>query len=196
MRALFSDQIEMNCSEVEFIAEDERIRIVPNFNHERIHLISGDVGPFEAGISLEVPIWLGIYFKRRQKCQILPPEWLNVATLESVKKAEVDQSVFTPMPSEHYMEVSHLLITNAPAEIPDGDEVKSLIKDIWDVRMAKLRTSLNIFITEERTVAKVNNLTQFEICQIRRFLTASLDHLHSLQTAMQNVGILTSSQSQ
>ena len=57
--------------------------------------------------------------------------------------------------------------TSAPQDMPRADEVKTLIKDIWDLRIAKLRSSMNEFIKSDSLHAKVNtqliifNNTQF-----------------------------------
>ena len=40
----------MNASDGEFLAERELIEIIPNYNHDKLFLISGDVGPFVAGL--------------------------------------------------------------------------------------------------------------------------------------------------
>ena len=46
----------MEAADVEFIAEKLLIKIVPNFTHNKIYLISGDVGPFRPGLPVEVII--------------------------------------------------------------------------------------------------------------------------------------------
>jgi len=38
----------------------------------------GDIGPFSAGLPLEVPLWMAINLKQRQKARIRPPEWMDV----------------------------------------------------------------------------------------------------------------------
>ena len=45
---------------------------------------------------------------------------------------------------------------SAPQDIPRADEVKTLIKDIWDLRIAKLRSSMNEFIKSDSLYAKVS----------------------------------------
>ncbi len=37
-----------------------------------------DVGPFVPGIPTDVPVWVAINLKQRQKCRINPPEWMTV----------------------------------------------------------------------------------------------------------------------
>ena len=41
-------------------------------------MLQGDIGPFNAGLQVQVPLWLAVTFKQRQKCRILPPEWMDV----------------------------------------------------------------------------------------------------------------------
>ena len=46
-------------------------------------------------------------------------------------------------------------VFSAPQDIPRADEVKTLVKDIWDLRLAKLRSSMNEFIKSDSMHAKV-----------------------------------------
>lgn len=39
----------MNTAEIEFLAEKSSITIIPNFMHDKLYLISGDIGPFQPG---------------------------------------------------------------------------------------------------------------------------------------------------
>lgn len=68
----------MNPSENEFLAENEKIEIVPKFSHSVMTLIQGDVGPFKAGQVTKVPLWLAVMFKNGDKCSIETPEWLDL----------------------------------------------------------------------------------------------------------------------
>lgn len=47
---------------------------------------------------------------------------------------------------------------SARDDIPHADEVQTLIKDIWEIRMAKLRKSINIMVQEKETHARVRTL--------------------------------------
>ncbi|CAN0521576.1 unnamed protein product, partial [Scytosiphon promiscuus] len=58
----------LTAAELEFIAEDELIEIVPKFKHGPLHLIQGDFGPFVPQARAKVPLWLAISLKKRQKC--------------------------------------------------------------------------------------------------------------------------------
>lgn len=46
---------------------------------------------------------------------------------------------------------------SATDDISRADEVKILIKDIWDLRVAKLRSSIDMFVKSDATHAKVDN---------------------------------------
>lgn len=48
----------MDPIEVEFIGEDTTVGVIPNFSFEAIHLISGTIGPFRAGLCTWYPHWL------------------------------------------------------------------------------------------------------------------------------------------
>ena len=78
----------MDPTEVEFLAENKNVSIVPNFNFDRIYLISGDVGPFRAGLPVQVPIWMATNLRQRQKCRIIAPDWMDTEKLEQVKEEE------------------------------------------------------------------------------------------------------------
>lgn len=44
-----------------------------------LHL-QGDIGPFTAGLPIEVPLWIAVNLKQRQKARIRAPEWMNIGT--------------------------------------------------------------------------------------------------------------------
>lgn len=78
----------MDPSEVEFLGEKQLVSIVPNFSFGIIHLISGSIGPFKAGMPVKVPIWLALGLKQQQKCRIIPLEWMNSETLAELYETE------------------------------------------------------------------------------------------------------------
>lgn len=84
------------------------------------------------------------------------------------------------MPSEHYMIEAKLILQCAPEDVPQSEEIRTAIKDICDIRAAKLRTSMDDFIKGEGTYAKIDNLTVFEIHSVRPLLPYSLDLIDRL----------------
>lgn len=171
----------MDPSEVEFLAEKCPVTIVPNFTHDRLFLISGDVGPFTPSIPLQVPLWLAINLRQRQKCRLVAPDWMDVQQLEAKKLEESESKFFTKMPSEHYMELAHLILSNSADDIPNTDEIRTLVKDIWDLRIAKLRSSIDAFVKSNEIHATLDHLTVMEINTVRSFLSLCLDNLHRIR---------------
>ncbi|MBN3316630.1 PSF2 protein, partial [Atractosteus spatula] len=175
----------MDPSEVEFLAEKEMVTIIPNFSLDKVYLIGGDLGPFNPGLPVDVPVWLAINLKQRQKCRIVPPDWMDVEKLEEIREQERKGEMFTPMPSPYYMELTKLLLNHASDNIPKADEIRTLVKDTWDTRIAKLRLSADRFVSQQEAHAKLDNLTLMEINTIRQFFLESLNHMYKLRTNMQ-----------
>lgn len=46
---------------------------------------------------------------------------------------------------------------SASDNIPKADEIRTLVKDIWDTRIAKLRLSADSFISQMEAHAKVSD---------------------------------------
>lgn len=174
----------MDTAEVEFLAEKETVSIVPNFAQDKIYLIGGDIGPFSPGLPADVPLWMAVNLKQSQKCRLTPPTWMDVEQLQEKKQEETDSKFFTAMPSPHYMEITQLLLKYATDDIPHADEIRTLVKDIWDLRIAKLRSSIDTFVKSEATHAKLNHLTLMELNTVRPFLTQALDQMHILRSNM------------
>ncbi|XP_039292849.1 DNA replication complex GINS protein PSF2 [Nilaparvata lugens] len=173
----------MDPTEIEFIAEGELITIIPSFSIESvIHLISGDFGPFRAGFPQTVPIWLAVYLKQRRSCKIVQPDWMDVELLEAKKEEEKNSRYFTEMPSKHYMEISNILLDVSCDDIQYSNEIKTIIKDIWDIRISKLRTSVDAFIKMGGRHAQLTHLTQLEINSIRPLLPDSFNALQKLNS--------------
>ncbi|XP_069822418.1 DNA replication complex GINS protein PSF2 [Dendropsophus ebraccatus] len=176
----------METSEVEFLAEKQLVSIIPNFSLDKVYLIGGDIGPFNPGLPVQVPLWLAINLKQRQKCRIVPPEWMDVDKLEEIRDNERREDTFTPMPNPHYMELTKLLLNHASDNIPKADDIRTLVKDAWDTRIAKLRLSADSFVREQEAHAKLDNLTLMEINTIGTFFTESLNHMYKLRTSLQH----------
>lgn len=149
---------------------------------EKLYLIGGDLGPFNASLPIEVPLWLALNLCQRHKCRVQPPDWMNIQTLDLKKQEEQENKFFTVMPSSYYMEVTQLLLRHCLSDIPHADQVSALVKDIWDLRMAKLRTSIDAFIKSDSSHAKLNHLTLMELNTVRPFLTAALDQMQALRS--------------
>lgn len=164
--SLFSAQ------EVEFMAEDELIEIVPNMRMDPLNFICGDFGPFLPQIPTQVPLWLAVALKKRGKCAIRPPQWMSIENLTNILEGERESQVtFQALPF-HYVEISRLLFDHARDDIPDIYMVRSLVEDIRDVRLHKIETNLETF--SGTSAVKVANLSAMEVNIVRPFVRRAL----------------------
>lgn len=178
-------------AELEFLAEDERMEIVPNMRIESLphqkkssrmepplRLISGDYGPFQPQIVTQVPLWLAVALKKRGKCTIRPPEWMSVENLTRILEAERDSPrEFQQLPF-HYVEISRLLFDHARDDIPDIYMVRSLIEDIRDVRFHKVENGLETISARTHAV-KLKNLSVMEVNIVRPFIARTLQAFYT-----------------
>ncbi|CAF0767066.1 unnamed protein product [Didymodactylos carnosus] len=171
----------MDIEEVQYLSENEYVSIVPNFSHPVIHLIKGSVGPFQPTTPLNVPLWMAIHLKESHRCRFICPEWLTYDTISTLLKAEQQNEHFTPMPNRFIFILSQTIMSVALEDIPNGDNIRLIMKDLWDLRLAKLRTSIDSLIKSGALYAKVTHLTTVEICLIRNFLKMALKQIYQLQ---------------
>lgn len=125
-----------------------------------MELISGNVGPFRAGMDTVVPLWLATMLRRRKLAKIVPPSWLDVEVLREVLRFERDlkeQSFSPDLPFRH-AEIARAVLSACRAgsgtgssagdgggdtEIPNADQIKILFEDIATVRMDKIRRNVH-----------------------------------------------------
>jgi len=129
----------MDPAEIEFMAENELVSAVPNFNEGVVNLLGGDVGPFRPGLPTRMPLWLAANLRSQKKCRLLQPDFLALDKLEEVRDAERESQFFTAMPHPHLFVVAQLVLDVATQDLTDADRIKTVLKDIWDIRQAKLR---------------------------------------------------------
>ncbi|XP_063531806.1 probable DNA replication complex GINS protein PSF2 [Cydia strobilella] len=171
----------MDPYEIEFIGENRIVSIIPNFTYDKIYLICGEFGPFRAGLPMNVPLWLAVMLKQKQKCRMVPPDWMDIEVLEGIKEAEKNSRFFTKMPNEHYMVEAKLILGTAPEDVPRAAEIKTIIKDIWDIRMSKLRTSMDALMKAGGSYGRLDHLTMMEINSVKPLLPEAMDELHRIQ---------------
>ncbi|KAL3581553.1 hypothetical protein D5086_015885 [Populus alba] len=156
--------------EIEFMAGDELVEIVPNLRMNSLYFIRGDYGPFHPQLAAQVPLWLAVALKKRGKCTIRPPQWMSIENLAQVLELERDSHAFQPLPF-HYLEISRLLFDHAREDIPDMYMVRSLTEDIRDVRFHKVETNLEKFTASTVTW---KNMSAMEVNIIRAFAGRAL----------------------
>ncbi|KAF3775128.1 DNA replication complex GINS protein [Nymphaea thermarum] len=143
----------LSAAEVEFIAEDELVDVVPNMKMDALHMFCGVFGPFYPQIATKVPLWLAVALKKRGKCRIQPPDWMNIEKLTHVLDAERESPrEFQPLPF-HY--------------------VRSALEDIRNVRFHKVENGLAT-ISDRTHAVKLKNLSAMEVNIIRPFIIRAL----------------------
>ena len=85
------------------------------------------------------------------------------------------QSLFLADP--HVFAVAQLVLDVALVDLSNADRVKSLIKDLWGIRQAKLRKSVNDFVQSGLQHAKLDHLELIELNAVRPLLNHTIDHV-------------------
>ncbi|EJU01108.1 Psf2-domain-containing protein [Dacryopinax primogenitus] len=158
--------------ELEFIAlQQTDILVRPHFTMGKIRLLSGSYGPFRATANIELPLWVGKYLKQQGKCALVPPSWLNPDWLEEKLKQEMSKpEEFAPLPFR-YAEIAKVFLDIAPEDVPSPERVRSLLKDIREVRQAKTRKGLALV---DETELRMTGLGSMEINELRPFLIRAM----------------------
>ena len=127
---------------------------------------------------IEVPLWLALFFKKRDKCRLKPPDWLEPEALERTLVDERSNvGSFAEIPF-HYIEVAKNLLECAADDLPNVHRVRSLLKDIEDVRRGKVERGLRNF-DHNTTSVKLTNLSAMELNRIRTVAGKALDEMSS-----------------
>ena len=170
----------ISAEENEYLAKEELVTIVSRIKSRKFLFMSGQFGPLEPGVSCDVPIWLALHLRKSNRCNIVIPEWLEAGNLELVLENEksMKESSFQPMPF-HYIEIAQMLLTFARDDFPNPDEISTLVRDVENIRMDRLRIGvleLASHVIDRNTFTKVTlgNISAMEILAVRRFLVESL----------------------
>lgn len=167
-------------TELEFVASDELVTIVPTVKMDKIRFISGIYGPFVGGRPTTVPLWLAVNLKLKKKCNIVPPDWLSVEFLQDKLSVETDERLkdgFARFPFR-YAEIAKVLLDVASDNLEESDKIRSLLKDIREARQSKIRNSL---MRLQPTHLDLTGLCSMEVNEIRPFLGQAMRTLARLR---------------
>jgi len=166
----------MSANEIEFLSEDEEVKIIPKFEMGAIRMIGRNYGPFRAQIPISVPLWVAVSLRKSGRCHIKPPYWLDLDWLRSkLEEEREDDGFFTHLPF-HYMEIASQLLSIASDDIPEFHSIRSVLLDIEAVRYAKLRKGF-MKIDGSQTAYQFKNLSAMEVNRVRPFFTTIVDRL-------------------
>lgn len=87
------------------------------------------------------------------------------------------------MPSPHYMIIAKLVLGISMEDIPNAEVIKTLIKDLFDTRTAKLRKTIDSMLSGDENQTKLDNITMFELHSVRPFVNHALDLISRLERA-------------
>ncbi|KAG5421939.1 PSF2 [Candida metapsilosis] len=165
-------------TEINFLAENDLITILPRYSIKKINLIGATVPNLRAMRREKVPLWVALILKAQDKCNIVPPKWLNVNYLKEKYDDEIRKPTqFSDLPW-NWLELSKILLTKAADDLPDSvSDLRSIIQDLREIRLIKSRKGLKEL--NESNIA-LNGLSLMEINEIRPFVLPVMNKLRQL----------------
>lgn len=132
--------------ELEFVAEDESVTIVPSVSLPVMHFLGSDVGPLRPNVRASVPLWFAVTLRRRNKCRIEIPSWLaNVRELEEVLRLEREVPDFFQPVAPHFVEIAQALFRHARDDFGGARKyhtARSLFEELRLVRESKIHSGI------------------------------------------------------
>ncbi|KAL2918217.1 DNA replication protein psf2 [Polyrhizophydium stewartii] len=134
----------------EFLAESEPVLVLPKQRLPAIRLATATYGPFRPLFRTEVPLWLALALKAKDKCSIVPPTWLEAgkpvlqqskSSLEQHLALEKSQPQFSDLPF-HYLEIGMMLLDSAADDMNGAEDIRRLLSDLRQLRETKIRAGL------------------------------------------------------
>lgn len=189
--------------EVQFIVENQKIKIFPRITTNKRRDLSGsnsegnndmsrwkmltmDGRALETMIvmkSTEVTLWLALLLKQQSKCNIIIPEWLTIRGLELMlqyEKRNVDR--FSALPWD-WLVVSEILFKQAADDFNDPiHELRNRIQDLKEIRQMKVLQGLK-YLNESHL--QLDNLGIMEINELRPFIVTVMDKLRLIHASGQ-----------
>ncbi|EEB05673.1 GINS complex subunit Psf2 [Schizosaccharomyces japonicus yFS275] len=165
--------------EIEFLAENMKIEIVPLETMDQLPLISCTIPVMKPPRKLKIPLWLALKLKTQGRARIVPPEWLNVATLEQLRNEEIEQDAFAPLPF-HWLEVAQMLLRDCADDMEDVEQIQRLLLELREARQNKARKGLEAV---NEVQLGVDNLGAMEINEIRPFFTQIMNRMQKVVQA-------------
>ncbi|KAH7887553.1 Psf2-domain-containing protein [Phlebopus sp. FC_14] len=156
--------------ELELIASEQLVEIVPLISMEKTAFISGAYGPLRPPTKSRIPLWMATNLKLKKKCHIVPPDWLSVEFLQERLSRETSQPEFSKLPFR-FAEVAKVILDVASDDVQNAEKVRSLLKDLHEARQAKSRDGLGKLDHSELSLP---NLCSMEINEIRPFFIQAM----------------------
>lgn len=184
--------------EVQFIVENEPIRIFPRITTRRNKRLAGtlqgdsarwklittndhNINNMVAMQSTEVTLWLALLLKQQNKCSIVAPSWLTLKELErSIQFEKKHPDRFSPVPW-NWLVLAQVLFKRAPEHFHDPvHELRAKVQDLREIRQLKVLQGLR-HLNESHL--QLDNLSLIEINELRPFIVDVMDRLRELHLA-------------
>ena len=157
--------------EIEYVAENILVTVVPKFELQVLYMMEGEYGPFVAQTPVEVPLWLAIHLKKIQRANIKCPSWLDVDHLTALLDEEKrDPNLSQKLPF-HYIEIATIFFSDAPDDVEDLDRLRTLVEDISNIRATKLRKGMESVMDsvkgQSNASVRLTGISALELNKIR-----------------------------
>ncbi|KAN0097538.1 hypothetical protein V8E55_001984 [Tylopilus felleus] len=157
--------------ELELIASEHLVDVVPLISMEKTAFISGAYGPLRPPNKCRIPLWMAMNLKLKKKCHIVPPDWLTVEFLQDRLSEETSEPGFSRLPFR-FSEIAKVILDVASDDVQNAEKVRSLLKDLREARQSKSRDGLGQIDHSELSLP---NLCSMEINEIRPYFVKAMD---------------------
>ncbi|CAA22185.1 DNA replication complex GINS protein psf2 [Schizosaccharomyces pombe] len=169
-------EISFSPEEMEFLAGNEYINIVPSETMDQLPLVSATIPIMKPPKKCRVPLWLALELKKQNLARIVPPEWMEIGKLENIRDDELENETFSELPFR-WLETAHLLLNFCADDIEDVEDIRRILLDIREARQSKARTGLEAINEVQLTL---DNLGAMEINEIRPIFREVMDRMRKI----------------
>ena len=123
-----------------------------------------------------MPLWLALDLYSKDKCAIIPPDWLDEITIKELVEAEkraqnleiakgLENLNLIKLPDFHFFEISSKMLK--VAEIQNAQIVKTCVEDLYILWRNKILKEMKDIKTEKEKFKKLKNITSLELGALR-----------------------------
>ncbi|SCV00269.1 LANO_0F06040g1_1 [Lachancea nothofagi CBS 11611] len=178
--------------EIQFIVENEPIKIFPRFTtrskvrgnrgnktgQTRWKLLTASDEPLNNLVAIqttEVAFWIALLLKQQGKCSIVAPGWLRLTQLQRFIDYELKNTErFSELPW-NWLVVAQLLFSKAADDLQDPVHLlRGKVQDLREIRLGKIGQGLK-HLNESHL--QLDNLSLLEINELRPFVLGVMNKL-------------------